>query len=628
MTSSASLSWLLAGLLWASYAAAKAPLELEVDARNVRQGIQHVRLIMPVHSGPLILAYPQWIPGEHRPNGSITQLMNLHVLAGSRELMWRRSPQNAFLFQVSVPTGATALEVRFDYFSPPRAFGPGFGNTPDATSHLLILEPSTLVLYPADLPAQAVDIDAKVLIPPGWKVDCALPLQQEGEGAIRLPRVSLSTLVDSPLLAGEYVRSVQLTDGVGGTRISMAADAPEDLAADDPVITAMRRLVGEANVLLGPGHYRSYVWLTALSDRLSHDGLEHHESSDVRAAEGLFVDPARAIDWHVFPHEYVHSWNGKYRRPGGLATLNYQQPANDELLWVYEGLTRYYGDFVLAARSSLASPEQTQDYLAYIAAVMQRERPGRSWRSLADTARTVPEYAGAPAEWTSIRRGADYYAEGLLLWLHADTMIRQTTAGSRSLDDFALDFFSGPERGPAVKPYARADLVRALHAAAPLDWEAFVTAAVDAVNARAPLAGLEASGWTLAYGDTPNSFLAALEKTSGVEDLGFSLGLSVQPDGTVVDVVAGSAAFAAGLAPAMQIIAINGRRWSAGAAHDAILAVQKTSAPLRLVVASSDVVSVLDLNYHGGLQYPQLRRVPGRPDVLGQILAPRVSPRS
>ena len=598
-------------------------LDLQIDARNVLQGIQHVHLSLPVHAGPLTLAYPRWIPGEHRPNGPITQLLNLHMQSGSRELTWRRDPLDAFLFHVTVPAGVTVLDVQFDYFAPPRAFGPGFGKTPSTTPHLLILEFNDLLLYPAGLPAQSVEVTAHVLIPPGWKADTALPLQQGSEGVLSVSQVSLSTLIDSPLLGGEYFRTVALTDGAGSTRISIAADAPEDLVAPEPFIAGLRRVVSEATAVLGPGHNARYVWLTALSDQIAHDGLEHHESSDVRAATELFGDAASVIDWHVFPHEYVHSWNGKYRRPAGLVTPSYQEPMNDELLWVYEGLTRYYGDFVLTQRSGLASLEHTQAYLAYIAALMQRDRPGRTWRSLADTALAVPDFADAPPEWASIRRGADYYAEGLLIWLEADTMIRRSSAGASSLDDAARIFFSGPERSPAVRPYSRADLLRALHAVAPLDWNAFVTSRVDAINTQVPLSGLESSGWRLAYGDTANSFLTALEKNSEVDDFSFSLGLSVKRDGTVADVVYGSPAFVAGMAPAMQILAIQGQRWTARAARDAIVAAERSSAPLQLVVASGDLVHIVQINWHGGLNYPRLVRLVGVPDLLAQILAPR-----
>jgi predicted metalloprotease with PDZ domain len=292
-------------------------VDLEVDARDVIRGIQHVHLTFPVHAGSLTLAYPKWIPGEHKPSGPITQLMNLHLTAAGKPLIWRRDSLDAFLFHVSVPAGVGVLHVEFDYFSPPKSFGSGFGQTPSTTAHLLILEFNQLLLYPADLPAQAVDVKAQVVIPSGWRFDAALQPEQVDGGVISLPRVSLSTLVDSPLLAGEYFRTVSLIEGAGGARISIAGDANNDLAMSDTVIGGLRKLVLESTAIFGPGHYRQYVWLLALSDLLGHDGLEHSESSDVREAQALLTDSDNAINWRLFPHEYVHSWNGKYRRPGG-----------------------------------------------------------------------------------------------------------------------------------------------------------------------------------------------------------------------------------------------------------------------------------------------------------------------
>jgi predicted metalloprotease with PDZ domain len=602
-------------------------INLEVDATDVVHGIQHVRLVLPAHAGPMTLAYPEWIPGEHRPTGPITQLVNLHIEAGEQDLPWRRDARDAFLLHLTVPSQTRAIAVRFDFFSPPRSFGPGFGETPDATTHLLVLAFNQLILYPADASADAVEVSTRVRIPAGWKVDSALPLEQVSGGEVSLPVVSLYTLVDSPLLAGEYFRTIPLGGGSAAARMSIAADRPGDLAVSDSMIGSFDRLLSEATALFGPGHYRRYVWLVALGNRLGHDGLEHHESSDVREAEGLFTDPAYAIDWRLFPHEYVHSWNGKYRRPDGLATRNYQQPMIDDLLWVYEGLTRYYGDFVLSARSGFASEEQTRAYLAYVAALIARARPGRDWRSIADTAAADPAYAQAPAEWESVRRGSDFYSEMLLVWLEADMLIREQTHGRRSLDDFCRRFFAGPERAPAVRPYSRADLIGALHQIAALDWDDFFRSKVAGISPRAPLAGIEASGWQLDYDDTPNEFLAALAKTNSTDDLSLSLGAWVRPDGTVVDVVSGSPAFTAGIVPAMRLMAIDGHAWTTREARAAIVRAETSRQPLELQVASGDLVQSLRVDYYGGLQYPHLRRVASKPDLLSAILAPRAMPK-
>jgi predicted metalloprotease with PDZ domain len=297
----------------------------------------------------------------------------------------------------------------------------------------------------------------------------------------------------------------------------------------------------------------------------------------------------------------------------------------DELLWVYEGMTRYLGDLVLRTRSGLATPEQARAYTAWVASRLDVERPGRAWRSLGDTASAQPAYADAPGEWTPIRRARDYYDEMLLVWLDADTLIRETSGGRRSLDDFCGSFFGGPERSPALRPYSRGEVVSALRAVAPLDWETFLTDRVDRINARAPLAGIERGGWKLTYDDAPNEFLSARDKVDGSDNLSHSLGLWSKPDGVVADVVHGSPVFAAGVAPGMRLIAIGGRKWSADAARDVLIKAEKTTGPIELIVQSADLVRVLQVDYHGGLRNPHLERDPSKPDLLGQILAPRAA---
>jgi predicted metalloprotease with PDZ domain len=609
-------------------AAAPSAIMLEVDATDVTHGIEHVHLGIPVRPGPLTLAYPKWIPGEHAATGPLTQLVSLQFLASGRTLPWRRDSLDAFSFHIDIPRGVERLEVRFDYISPPQPFGDAYGKTPSITPHLLILPFNQVVLYPQDASAEAVEVKADVLLPAGWKFDDALGPQSVEGGHVSLPQVSLYTLIDSPLLAGEFFRTIPVTEGAGGTRVSIAADTAGDLAMSNMIIASMRRLVAEATGLFGPAHYRQYVWLVALGNTLDKDGLEHHESTDIRDNESLFTDPEHLVETRVLAHEYVHSWNGKYRRPIGLATRNYQQPMADDLLWVYEGMTRYLGDFVLSARSGLGSPELMRAYVASVAAHMDLDRPGRAWRSIADTATAMPEYNDAPKEWAGIRRERDFYNEMLLVWLEADTLIRQNTDNQRSLDDFCRVFYGGSAGVPSVKPYSRADLVKALHTIAPLDWDSFLGSRVDAINAHAPLAGIEMSGWKLTYDDTPNEFLSAHDVVVGMDDLTLSLGLLVKPDGTVVDVVNGSAAFAAGIAPAMRLLAVNGQQWTIKAVREAVTNAEKSPEPIELIVESGDTVRTLQVDFHAGLRNPHLVRNEERPDVLSQIMAPKsVEPR-
>jgi predicted metalloprotease with PDZ domain len=611
-------------LLLTAAAAVAAPITLEVDARDVTQGIQHAHLTIPVHPGPLTLGYPKWIPGEHAADGPITQVVSLLISAGGKTLPWRRDAQDAFLFHIEVPKGADSLEARFDYLSPPKAFGDGYGKTPNTTPHLLLLPFNHFVLYPAETAAEAVQVRAAVRLPPGWKYDSALLPERVQGDTLFLPEVSLYTLVDSPLFAGEYFRSIPVSDGPGATRLSLVADSAADLALSDATIAAFRHLVPEALALFGPGHYREYVWLIALSNNIDQqNGLEHHESTDIRVHEGTFTDPARLLEHRTSAHEYVHSWNGKYRRPAGLATRNYQQPMVDDLLWVYEGATRYLGDVVLRTRSGFVTPEQTRAYIAWLAARLDVTRPGRAWRSLGDTATALPAYNDAPAEWTPIRRQRDYYDEMGLVWLDADTLIREQSGGGRSFDDFCAAFYGGPERAPALRPYTRADLVAALHAVLPIDWEAFLAARVDEIASRAPLAGIERGGWRLSYDDSPNEFLDAREKVDGPANLSLSLGVWVNAEGAVTDVLHGSPAFAAGVAPGMRVLAIGGRKWSAPVAREVLVSAEPSAEPIELVVETADLVRVLRVNYHGGLRNPHLVRIQDKPDLLGQILAPK-----
>lgn len=614
---------LLVAILATSAAHAAITIQLSVDATDVSHGIQHAHLLIPVRPGPLTLAYPKWIPGEHGPNGPITQLMNLHFVASGRELRWHRGAVDGFSFHVTLPSGVRFLDVYLDYFSPPQQFGPGFGDTPNSTPYLLILLFNQVMLYPSQLAAANVEVGTEVTLPQDWAFDCALTARRMGKGKISLATAPLSTLVDSPLLAGRFFRQIEISDEPLATSLSIAADDPADLTISDRIVENLRKLVSESRAVFGVGHYHHYVWLLSLGDSLDHDGTEHSESSDIREGEKLFTDPVYQIEWRLFPHEYIHSWNGKYRRPIGLATPNFQKPMIDNLLWMYEGLTRYYGDLVLSARSGLATSEQSRDYLAYVAAQMAEDRPGRSWRPLEDTATAVPTYANAPLAWSSIRRGPDYYNEMLLIWLEADMAIRESTQNRKSLDDFCRKFFAGPDRAPIVRPYSRADVLTALDAVVPLNWDRFFVKRIDNIHPQGPLQGLNASGWRLTFDRTPNHFLEDVERISSSYNLSFSLGVWVAPDGTVQDVVTGSPAFDAGVAPGMRLVSIANRKWTIEASQDAITAAEHSSAPIELEVRRDDKNShTLQVSYHQGLRYPHLSRDPSYPDMLSKILAP------
>ncbi|HVR07847.1 MAG TPA: M61 family peptidase [Thermoanaerobaculia bacterium] len=655
----------------AAPAAAGAPIELLVDATDARRGFFHSRLVIPAAPGPLALAYPKWIQGEHTPTGPIMQLAGFAVTAQGKALAWQRDPLDPFVFHLEVPAGAAAVTVELDYLSPPVAFGSGYGETPNATPHLAIVDWHDLLVYPVGRAAAEIPIRARLRLPQGWHFDTALPLdrthraarnaaaaahdpnraardadadadaadagradrtgpagepQSASRDTLAFAPTTLYTLLDSPLLAGDVFRTIELADGLGASpvRISLAADRRASLDVPAARIAAYQRLPGEAAALFGARHYREYHWLVALGDTLDENGLEHHESSDDRGHAGLFTDPAQLLRWgNLLPHEYVHSWNGKYRRPAGLATADPLAPLRTDLLWVYEGLTRYLGDVLLTTRSGVWTPEQTREYLAWVAATQDRNRPGRQWRPLVDTAAAIPAFDSAPAAWTAYRRGRDYYDESMLVWLETDAVLRRQGGQARSLDDFCRAFFGGGSETPAVQPYTADDVYAALGRLLPYDWRGFFAARVMAVNPHAPVGGLEAAGWKLAWNERPNEYQAALAKVQDLVDLSFSLGLWAKRDGEVSDVVVGSPAWAAGIGPGMKLIAVDAVKWSPEAAAAALQSAGHTAGPIEVTVEHGDEIHALKIDYHGGERFPHLERDPAHPDLLQEMLAPR-----
>ncbi len=403
--------------------------------------------------------------------------------------------------------------------------------------------------------------------------------------------------------------------------MDVVADSEADLAMKPEDLAAYRKLVAETGALFGARHYRQYHFLYTLSDQVGGHGLEHHESNDSAAAERTLLDPDLHLLYaSLLPHEFAHSWNGKYRRPAGLATRNYQEPMIGDLLWVYEGLTDYLGN-LLAERSRLMSPEQYRETLAATAASLDH-RSGRTWRPLEDTARSVQILRLLGPQWSNWRRGLDYYPEGELIWLEVDAIIRQQTHGQRSLDDFCRRFHGGQSGPPKVVPYTFDDVVHALNDVAPYDWASLLRERVGATSTHAPLGGIERDGWKLVYNDQPNVFTHALEKLVKFADFSYSLGFIVAQDGKLDDVIVGSPAYQAGLGPGMKLVAVNGRKWTPPVLHAAIKAAQGNSAPIELLVENAQFFRTYSISYHEGDKNPHLERVSGQPDLLSTLLNP------
>jgi predicted metalloprotease with PDZ domain len=482
------------------------------------------------------------------------------------------------------------------------------------------------VLYPQDASSDDVQVEASLGPPSGWKFGTALPIATVAKGGtnefIRFKPVSLTTLVDSPLIAGNHYRKIELTKP-GETPvhvIDMVGESDAALAMTPADETAYRKLVAETGALFGARHYSEYHFLLTLSDEAGHHGVEHHQSSDNSVRERTLLEPElQLLGAELLPHEFTHSWNGKYRRPAGLATRNYQDPMIGDLLWVYEGLTEYLGQ-VLTARSGLWTQDQYREALAATAAMLDH-RTGRTWRPLEDTARSVQILRLQGPEWQSWRRSLDYYPEGALIWLEVDTTIRQQTRGQKSLNDFCRLFHGGESGPPKVVPYTFDDVVRALNQVTPYDWAGLLKTRVNAIDPHAPIRGIERGGWRLVYNDQPNLFIHTGEKLRKSVDASYSMGFVVQEDGVLSDVIYGSPAYAAGIGPGMKLVAINGRAWSRDVLLDALRTSKDNQQSIDLLVENAKFFKTYSNAYHDGIRNPHLERIEG-PDVLGEILTP------
>jgi predicted metalloprotease with PDZ domain len=596
---------------------------LSVDLTDAPRNIFHAQLTIPVKPGSVTLVYPEWIPGNHRPSGPIANLTGLTMKAGGQTLAWERDRVDMYAFRVEVPAGATELQVSLDDITSSGSAGASGGA---ASTNLLDLNWNQVVLYPQGASSDEVQVEASVTPPQGWKVGTALPVAMVTKSGtneiIGFRPVSLTMLVDSPLIAGDHYRQITLTKP-GETPvhvIDMVSESEAGLAMTPADETAYRKLVAETGALFGARHYTQYHFLYTLSDEVGHHGLEHHESSDNAVGERTLTDEdEHLLEADLLPHEFVHSWNGKYRRPAGLATRNYQDPMVGDLLWVYEGLTEYLGD-VLAARSGLWTPEQYRESLAETAAMLDH-RAGRTWRPLEDTARSVQILRTGGPGWASWRRGTDYYPEGELIWLEVDVTIRQQTQGKKSLDDFCR-LFHGGQSGPAkVVPYTLADLIKALDVVTPYDWAGLLKERLNSTAAHAPLGGIERGGWKLVYDEKPNVFVHAAEKVDKQVSATYSLGFMVKDSGELQDVIPGSPAYAAGIGPGMKLIAVNGRTWSKSVLRDALRASQGNDQPIDLLIENAHFFKTYSISYHAGEKSPHLERGDGM-DFLDEILKP------
>jgi len=591
-------------------------IAVTLDARQTPQKLIHTSETIPVKPGPLTLYYPKWIPGEHGPDGPINNVTGLKFTANGTTIPWQRDLGDVFTFHLEVPPGASQLEAAFDYLEPS---GGGFATSAmSATDKLIVIEWNQNVLYPAGRPATEIVFHPKLLLPDGWKFGTPQHVESQSGNEVTFVPLSLERLVDSPIIAGQYYRAIDLTPPGEPVHheIDMVADSEAALQMSPAVQKEMTNLVAEAGKLFGSRHYREYRFLLTLSDHVAHFGLEHNECNDSRLPERILLGPNAGLAvGGLLPHEYAHSWSGKFRRPADLATPEYETPMHDDLLWDYEGFTEFAGP-LLAARSGLWTPEDYRNNLSNISASLGEGRPGRTWRPLLDTAVAVSGGSFAPG-WVNWRRGADYYDEGDLLWLEVATILHDKTQGQKSIDDFARAFYGGPNNGAEIKPYTFEEVVRTLNAIAPYDWAKFLHERLESTSPNPPTGGIENGGWKFLFNDQPPKGEIRHGDTGDTYTIGMRLG----GDGTVIDAIVGGPAFKAGISSGMKVVGVNGRVYDHALLEDAIAASPQNSTPITLLVVIDGYYKTCNVDYHGGPRYPHLVRDESRPDYLDQLAA-------
>jgi predicted metalloprotease with PDZ domain len=595
---------------------------LNVDASDTAQGIFRVHETIPVKAGALTLLYPQWIPGDHSPTGPIAMLAGLQVSANGKPLKWKRDEYNVYAFHLDVPEGVASLDVAFQYMSG-RTDNEGF----EITDRMMDMEWSKVSLYPAGYFTRGITFAPSLKLAPGWQAGTALETASQSGDTVTYKPVTFNNLVDSPVYAGKYFKRVDLNPGGDApVHLDIVADEPKYLEMTPEQLKVHRALVTQAVKLFGSHHYDHYDFLFSLSDVLEGNGTEHHQSSENGMDADYFTAWNEAAPGRdLLPHEYTHSWNGKFRRPADLWTPNFNVPMGDSLLWVYEGQTQYWG-YVLTARSGMWSAQDFRDALAMEAANYQINRVGFQWRTIEDTTNdpTAARRSGLP--YRSWQMSEEYYSAGQMMWLEVDAKLRALTHDKKSLDDFAKAFFGVDNGSYVTKTYTFDDVVVALNGVAPYDWASFLHAHVDALNP--PLEdGIAGTGWKLVYTDKESDYEKQYndrpQSPRHLYNFTWSIGLTMNDKGMINDVRWDGPAFKAGVSTGATIVAVNGQDYSKDVLKGAIAAAKDSATPIQLLLKYQGGYRTVPVDYHEGLKYPHLVRVEGTPDYLSEIIAPR-----
>jgi predicted metalloprotease with PDZ domain len=594
-------------------------IKLRVDATDLRHKIFRVEESIPVKAGAMTLLYPQWIPGHHSPTGPIDKIAGLKISAKGKVISWERDQSNVYAFNLDVPEGIKNIDLSYEFLSPQNSEQGRVVMTPE----MLNLQWNAVVLYPAGYYASQIQVEPSVTLPEGWHLATALEPDSHRKNKITFKQIDLENLVDSPIFAGSYYKKVDLAPGAETpVFLNVFADREKDLEISTEGLQAHRELIKQVYKVYDAHHYDHYDFLLALTDKLGGIGLEHHRSSENSAKENYFTEWDKSwLRRDLLAHEFNHSWNGKYRRPSGVWTPTFNQIKRDQGLWVYEGQNQYWGK-VFAARSGMIPLDKTLDIMATLAATYDRGRPGMQWRNILDTTNDPTIAQRAPRAYRNYQMSEDYYSGGQLIWLAVDAKIRELSGNQKSLDDFAKVFFGGSSGDWTVNTYEFEDVIADLNKVQAFDWASFLNNRLRGhINLSESFA---AQGWKLVYDDKASEAVKTYESQYKKVDVVYSLGFMASNKGELSDVIWDSPAFNAGLSTSMTIIAVNGVEFDGEALKDAITGAKNNKqASIELLVKDFNQYQSIKINYHGGLQYPHLVRIEGKPDFLSQVLAPR-----
>ncbi|WP_336964758.1 peptidase M61 [Sphingobium aquiterrae] len=590
-------------------------IKIQIDATDVQRGIFTVHETIPVDKdGRMTLMLPKWVPGGHSPGGQIDKLASLRFSSGGKPLAWSRDPQEVFAFHVDVPRGAKTVDVDLQYLSATASNQGGIVTSPA----MLRLQWNAMSLYPAGYFIRQIPVDAVVTYPQGWTAYSGLPSKRVGASYV-YDTTNYEVLADSPALAGRYAKQWPLSDRVF---LDVVADTPDQLEAKPEQIEAHKRLVDQAVKNFGAQHYDNYHFLLSISSVMGGIGLEHHRSSEDGVKPGYFTEwddstPSR----NLLPHEYSHSWDGKFRRGADLWTPDFHTPMRDSLLWVYEGQTQFWG-YVLQARSGLVSKQDTLDQYAMIAASYDTA-PGRQWRPLIDTTNDPIIAQRRPKGWTSWQRSEDYYNEGLLVWMEVDSILRKQSGGIRSINDFARAFFGINDGDWGEVTYTFEDVVSTLNTIQPYDWAAFLSQRLNETSDHAPLQGFVNNGYKLVFTDTPSPIMKKAMKARKAADFSYSLGFNISNEGSLTGVIWQSPAFKAGLTVNDKLLAVNGEAYSEQKLTAALKAAKTGKEPISLLIREDDRYQTVAIDYHDGPRYPHFEKIGQGEGGLDRLLTPQ-----